>query len=161
MSEINSIANGTYIIGQTSATNFQAGPGIKIDSPSAGTVRIGTDETVLYSGNAAVSNCILTEPITNFNSVKFLLYGIEDTNRSRMWFECETTNDTWNIQYADGTNYAYTQCVQLSSTNTTLSAIRYKEINYGPFNSSAVSITGETGNYPTIIKAVVGIGRKS
>lgn len=49
MSEINSIANGTFTIGQTSATNFVAGNGIKIDEPSAGTVRIGTDEK-LYRG---------------------------------------------------------------------------------------------------------------
>ena len=56
MSEINSIANGTFTIGQTSATNFQAGPGIKIDEPSAGTVRIGNDETVLWSGNYITSS---------------------------------------------------------------------------------------------------------
>ena len=44
MSEnIQSISQGTYTIGQTSATNFVAGPGIKIDEPSAGTVRIGID----------------------------------------------------------------------------------------------------------------------
>ena len=49
MSEnIQSISQGTYTIGQTSATNFIAGPGIKIDEPSAGTVRIGNDETVLF-----------------------------------------------------------------------------------------------------------------
>lgn len=44
MSEnIQSISQGTYTIGQTSATNFVAGPGITIDSPSEGIVRIGTD----------------------------------------------------------------------------------------------------------------------
>ena len=44
MSEnIQSISQGTFTIGQTSATNFVAGPGIKIDEPSAGTVRIGMD----------------------------------------------------------------------------------------------------------------------
>ena len=64
MSEINSIANGTYTIGQTSATNFVAGPGIKIDEPSAGTVRIGNDETVLWSGNSA--EAVLSEPYTSF-----------------------------------------------------------------------------------------------
>ena len=77
MSEINSIANGTYIIGQTSATNFQAGPGIKIDSPSAGTVRIGTDETVLYDSSALISSdkdlgttFNISEPVTNFEKFK-------------------------------------------------------------------------------------------
>ena len=50
MSEnIQSISQGTFTIGQTSAMKFVAGPGIKIDEPSAGTVRIGNDETVLYS----------------------------------------------------------------------------------------------------------------
>ena len=37
------IYNGSFLLGNTSATNFVAGPGIKIDSPSAGSVRIGTD----------------------------------------------------------------------------------------------------------------------
>ena len=55
MSEINSIANGSFVLGQTSATNFVAGPGIQIDSPSAGTVRIGNDETVLWSGSSALT----------------------------------------------------------------------------------------------------------
>ena len=45
MSEnIQSISQGTYTIGQTSATNFQAGPGISITQPSEGTVRIGTED---------------------------------------------------------------------------------------------------------------------
>ena len=44
MSEnIQSISQGTFTIGQTSATNFVAGPGIKIDEPSEGVVRIGND----------------------------------------------------------------------------------------------------------------------
>ena len=44
MSEnIQSISQGTYTIGNTSAINFEAGPGISITEPSAGTVRIGND----------------------------------------------------------------------------------------------------------------------
>jgi len=43
MSEINSIAQGTYTLGQTSATTYQAGPGISITQPSEGTVRISND----------------------------------------------------------------------------------------------------------------------
>ena len=72
MSEnIQSIANGTYVIGQTSATNFVAGPGIKIDSPSAGTVRIGNDETVLWSGYLTTTGAIqLSESVRNFETVE-------------------------------------------------------------------------------------------
>lgn len=73
MSEINSIANGTFAIGQTSATNFIAGPGIKIDSPSAGTVRIGNDETVLFedtNGHGMDNSIELSENVDNFDSIK-------------------------------------------------------------------------------------------
>ena len=74
MSEINSIANGTYTIGQTSATNFIAGQGIKIDEPSAGIVRIGNDETMLYkftgSNILETSAYNLSEAYTNFNRMK-------------------------------------------------------------------------------------------
>ena len=73
MSEINSIANGTFTLGQTSATNFQAGPGIKIDSPSAGTVRIANDETVLWSGNALTGT--LNESPWNFEKLGFETSG--------------------------------------------------------------------------------------
>lgn len=161
MSEpIQSIAQNNYILHNIDAKKlYVQEPLFTANSGDAVYVGWRPDETVLYSG-AAVSNCTLTEPITNFNSVKYLLYGIEDSNRTRMWFECDTTSDTWNIQYSDGTNYAYTQLVQLSSTDTTLSAVRYKEINYGPFNSTAGSIIQATGAYPAIIKAVVGINRK-
>ena len=82
MSEINSIANGTYVIGQTSATNFKAGPGIKIDEPSEGVVRIANDETVLWSGgNLSIgSTATLSETVKNFEL--FGIYGHE-SNRGR------------------------------------------------------------------------------
>ena len=74
MSEnIQSISQGTYTIGQTSATNFVAGPGIKIDEPSAGTVRIGNDETVLWSGNSLTGNC--NESPWNFDKLGFITSG--------------------------------------------------------------------------------------
>jgi hypothetical protein len=74
MSEINSIANGSFVLGQTSATNFVGGTGITVDSPSEGTVRISNDETVIYSSTSAVpsgQSFTLSESPTNFASVKF------------------------------------------------------------------------------------------
>ena len=74
MSEINSIANGSFVLGQTSATNFVAGPGIKIDEPSAGTVRIGNDETVLWSGSKnwwdSTAALNLSEAVNNFEIIR-------------------------------------------------------------------------------------------
>lgn len=44
MSEnIQSISQGTYTIGNTNELTFSAGPGITIDQPTEGTVRIGTN----------------------------------------------------------------------------------------------------------------------
>lgn len=76
MSEnIQSISQGTFTIGSTSATNFVAGPGIKIDEPSAGTVRIGNDETVLYENNTSTPNAgndiMLSESFDNFEFIRF------------------------------------------------------------------------------------------
>ena len=70
---MNTIYDNTFVLGQTSATNFIAGNGIVIDEPSAGTVRIGTDETVLYDGNFTTKTCILSESPLNFERVKFYL----------------------------------------------------------------------------------------
>lgn len=67
---MNTIYDNTFVLGQTSATNFIAGQGIKIDEPSAGTVRIGNDETVLYSGNSNITTGALNEPATNFNYLR-------------------------------------------------------------------------------------------
>ena len=76
MSEnIQSISLGTYSIGETNKLTFSAGPGIRIDEPSAGTVRIGNDETVLYENSnpsqiTGTANFDLSEPYTNFNYIK-------------------------------------------------------------------------------------------
>ena len=52
---MNTIYDGTFVLGNTSATTYQAGPGISITQPAEGTVRIGTDEK-LYRGYTAFSD---------------------------------------------------------------------------------------------------------
>lgn len=74
MAEINSIANGTYTIGETNKLTFSAGPGIKIDEPSAGTVRIGNDETVLWdagttTGSYMKDGITFSENRSNFQNI--------------------------------------------------------------------------------------------
>lgn len=79
MSEIRSISEGTFVLGDTNNLTFEAGSGIKIDSPSEGTVRIANDETVLWSSGTPISggvhdanvNMSLSEAVTNFSTVKF------------------------------------------------------------------------------------------
>lgn len=82
MSEIQSIANGTYMIGETSSTELQAGPGISITKPSEGTVRISNDETVLWEGTVEVTigqnlnvTIQLSESVLNFERIVLYCSG--------------------------------------------------------------------------------------
>jgi hypothetical protein len=75
MSEnIQSIAQGTYTLGQTSATTYQAGPGISITQPSEGIVRISNDETLLYYNDTPGGTITLSESPLNFKEIK-MTYG--------------------------------------------------------------------------------------
>jgi hypothetical protein len=101
MSEIQSIAQGTYTLGQTSATTYQAGPGISITQPSEGVVRISNDETVLWSGNLTGNGATaqLSEPITNFERIK--VYGHTDDGMFCPWFtEFYPDNNTMDVGVA-------------------------------------------------------------
>ena len=81
MSEpIQSIANGTYMIGETTQTELQAGPGISITKPSEGTVRIANDETVLWENSSgSTSSVALSESPYNFRFVD-IYAGIRGSN---------------------------------------------------------------------------------
>lgn len=70
---MNTIYDGTFVLGSTSATTYQAGPGISITQPSEGTVRISNDETVLFENwdnpiRSTTATGSLTEPLTSFDS---------------------------------------------------------------------------------------------
>ena len=77
MSEQN-IWNGTFLLGNTSATTLSAGPGIKLDTSVPGTIKISNDETVLWENSTSALTLnmqwpqTLSEPITNFEKVSFL-----------------------------------------------------------------------------------------
>ena len=84
MSEIRSIAEGTFVLGDTNGLTFEAGTGINITEPSEGTVRIGNDETVLWSGSwkpgngTVVTNSAIeiSESIDNFEYIRVVTEGI-------------------------------------------------------------------------------------
>jgi len=71
---MNTIYDGSFVLGNTSATTYQAGQGISITQPSEGTVRISNDETVLWSGSASMGSFTanLSEPATAFNEICFI-----------------------------------------------------------------------------------------
>lgn len=129
MSEINSIANGSFVLGQTSATNFIAGPGISITQPSESTIRIANDETVLWSG-AATASASLSEPITGFERVKISFNNngnnINEFQVSQVsgGVSCPLTIiPTFNNSYAS----VYTQSWKFSDLTTFTTAYKCKE----------------------------------
>jgi hypothetical protein len=74
MSEnIQSIANGSFVLGSTSATTYQAGPGISITQPSEGIVRISNDETVLWN-NGNSFTITVPESIYNFEKLSVTVH---------------------------------------------------------------------------------------
>jgi hypothetical protein len=85
---MNTIYDGTFVLGQTSATNFVGGTGITVDSPSEGVVRISNDETVLWEGTPTNSNIQCSEELSKFERVT--LYGRWNYNSSQAIY-AETT----------------------------------------------------------------------
>ena len=141
MSEnIQSISQGTYTIGQTSATNFIAGQGIKIDEPSAGTVRIGNDETVLWSGNDLTGT--LNESPWNFEKLGFQTSGslnslqynefpaISDKNMMAMTTIGPESDTVWHFTPSrisfNGNTFTLKSCDFFANTNQ-----RYFNYNAG------------------------------
>ena len=73
------IYNGTFLLGNTSATTLSAGPGIKITTDEPGVIKVSNDETVLFENQTATTaSMILSEPLTNFEY--FEIYGHWDYN---------------------------------------------------------------------------------
>lgn len=168
MSEINSIANGTYVIGETSATNFIAGNGIKIDSPSAGTVRIGNDETVLWEGthNSFNTPINLSEAVSNFERIS-ILFGNEG-NKYLLWQDVGIMNasDGYFFDVIKGAGQAnfWLQDLYCSGNDTQIVPVSAKSLNFGSFTASTniTSITAKT-TYPDALmfRKIVGVNRIS
>ena len=163
MSEINSIANGTYIIGQTSATNFIPGPGIKIDQPSAGTVRIGNDETVLWSGVSSISanpHCPVSESPKHFEYVSIFCRGYP-THQPQLVTQIDfnggaSENQAWIVVPAGGANGAAVRLNQFAC-----SANDSEVYSYSARQFSLQGATASTATSPSQITKIVGINRIS
>ena len=164
MSEIQSISNGTYMIGETTSTDLQAGPGIKITQPSGGTVRISNDETVLWTGEQYVigstnTSLILSESATNFEKLRIYAIGsaqvgaietddiviVSDTS-AYYGLTVSYANDTTTTLFID------TCTLQINGTSFKVTKGFRKSIGSG--------IQTDSNRGPTIIK-IVGINRIS
>ena len=166
MSEnIQSISQGTFTIGQTSATTYQAGPGISITQPSEGTVRISNDETVLFETNldGMTTAFTLSEPLTAFEKVRFEIIGYthvyaENTHQTPSANDEEIT--TYFTYYCKSSDVNPLQMVMGSySSNDGLNyGITRSKFLY--MNNDGTTWYGNTTDGPHIQK-IIGINRIS
>ena len=69
------IYNGSFVLGDTSATTLSAGPGIKITTDEPGVIKVSNDETVLWSGTnefitPSITGKELSEAPSNFEKLE-------------------------------------------------------------------------------------------
>lgn len=159
MSEIRSISEGTFVIGDTNGLTFEAGPGISVSQPSEGTVRIANDETVLWSGTYQGTGSItLSEALSNFDLVRIEWSPYTEPAN---WLEPKdsvTTKVFDNTIHLTGvgisTDYTYEMLVnialQVNSTTIT-------ELYHGSVTLHSTAAVGNTRGYK--IFKVVGINR--
>ena len=162
---MNTIYDGTFVLGQTSATNFVAGPGIKIDEPSAGIVRIGADETVLCSAEGGAFSLTASESIYNFEYIYvWQAGGTEDVSMRIPTKYIAKNNDFATTKtYLDFVNQLYTFGAKYSvSNNGTVLESTGKGYGYVVNIASTTVLEKYSNNeYNGKISKVVGINRIS
>ena len=156
---MNTIYDGTFVLGSTSATTYQAGPGISITQPSEGTVRISNDETVLWSGTYSGTSAIpFTESYKNFEYARIdfkrsdnLAYTQTFRTSDQTYNEIALMGHWCRINTAGGISLV---CSQYTLNNDSLQWIRGCELGLGAgaSNASANKI---------IVTRVIGINRIS
>ena len=159
---MNTIYDNTFTIGQTSAINFEAGPGISITEPTAGTVRIGADETVLWSG-ARTSAIQTSESMKNFENCQVYIahstYGPPQVYT--IDFADMGTTGYFAITRPRGSSNLNMAYIRLTADDTHLAAVNAKCLTFGSWTTTATGVTATTGeaeDLKSIIK-VVGINR--
>ena len=164
MSEnIQSISQGTYTIGSTSATNFIAGPGISIDSPSAGTVRIGNDETLLFQTTGLGSSaCNLSEPISSFDNIK-IEYRYGQIHTYKAFTINKNFVDNINTDFPSGPQECFFQLnFNGASTISVNHGYQIQRANFGSSPTTATTVVNNESEYSRLlITRIWGINRIS
>ena len=159
---MNTIYDGTFVIGDTSTTDFSAGNGISITEPVGGTLLISNDETVLWSGSPT-SAITTSESMKNFEKCQvFLAHGTYGPPQ------------VYTIDFADMGNTGYfvvsrprgasnlnIASIRLTADSTHIAAVNSKCLAFGSWNSTASTVTAtinESEDRNSIMK-VVGINR--
>lgn len=158
---MNTIYDNTFVLGQTSATNFVAGPGIKIDEPSAGTVRIGNDETVLFERSASSGlSGSLAEPCLNFDLIKVHFRNLNHGDDVRFFHPVDTPPHPVWFNPMRGNNALSQDYVKVIFYDTYWSATNAKSLEYSINGTGTPTITNNKNEAWGYLYKVVGINRK-
>ena len=148
------IYNGTFLLGNTSATTLSAGPGIKIDDSTPGVIKVSNDETVLWSGwnNNSGNKIYLSESLNNFERVK-----LKSQEYERVFYN-ELGTEQPNLQY--GNMWCFSNYTQYISHNYKMNADK-TEISWVETNIAYLPNTA-TSQWTTACQLieVLGINRK-
>lgn len=165
---MNTIYDNTFVLGQTSATNFEAGPGISITEPTAGTVRISNDETVLWEAPGGItgrtSACTLSESLKNFEHVDVWLAHATYCPTRAGSFDFNVMGDTgyFSVMRPRGAGNLNVAFMYITASDTSLACTKSKCLMYGGYESTSTSVTATLNDNEdrNCLYKVVGINRK-
>ena len=163
------IYDGSYVLGDVSATQIVAGEGIKIDTTEPGVIKVSNDETVLWSANSVQSAANLSEPMTAFDYVKvYYADDFTDTGRYHTVAQLDPNFGAHEWQPLGGLGEAgcWIGCTYFSANNdyTTLVVPKVKLIKFATWASTATGAnaitTVTTGANVNVLYKIIGINRK-
>lgn len=167
MSEIRSISEGSFVLGDTNNLIFEAGTGIKVDSPSEGTVRIANDETVLWENESSPlqnsdGTAVLSEDPSVFKYLRFEYRGEQASGYGVKTSTVYNDGDLSSISVGGLAqfygNYAFSFTgAHISIVGTTLTLVRQGRFNVN--DNDTISATDHVNGMFKLVR-VVGIGRK-
>ena len=163
------IYNGSFVLGNTSATTLSAGEGIKLDTSVPGVIGISNDETVLWSSTNSTGDAIaegdhitLSEEISNFETIE--IYYVHQTGWGLPCVFKLSTLTSQNrfcleqIWYREQSGYNnYWQSVSFMKYDSTNRTITVTQVSQRPILTT--SWASSTGLNVTLFK-VVCINRK-
>ena len=155
MSEIRSISEGTFVIGDTNGLTFEAGPGISVSQPSEGTVRIANDETVLFENNAGAAEATLSESFANFDRIR--IYFRPYTNNpvcQEIFYNSNQTYNNMSFMYGfyEGQQWRSLKC----TFNVGMTLLKILSSYYYEGYAAGIDVTNTAKIYK-----VIGINRIS
>ena len=160
------IYNGTFLLGNTSATTLSAGPGIKLDTSVPGTIKISNDETVLWEGtgtNPQYVSGTFNENPWNFSSLKFYqcdLQGGKCVNEVELYDNPTSADRSIVIMSPRGNNEINYDAVKLLVNPTSWSATNSKTLAMS-WTTTAFSNNNNVANALKSVIKICGINRIS